>query len=134
MTVTVQLDEKAVKETEEACRKAELPDSQRNIIAAMAAKLRDYIRVSDTVMQGLILIAADDWQRKRGKPISGVETMNPVEQVEFILGTLGLLRERVIEYLQDGTDVVFVDKGIAAALEFYKKALSASQISTRESC
>ncbi|MFW9992831.1 MAG: hypothetical protein ACFFD4_12375 [Candidatus Odinarchaeota archaeon] len=110
MIVTVQLDGKVIKEAEEAYRKVELPGSQRTIITAIAANLRDYIKINDTVMLGLVLMAANDWQRERGKQVSGVETIDPVEQVEFILGLLGLLRERLFGYLQDETNVVLLTR------------------------
>jgi hypothetical protein len=118
---TIEFDQTAVSEAENAFKKVEMAPEQKGIVDGIAKVLCNFVPISELGMKGFISFVFRDYQIQEKTLVSGISTMTPTDRVKTVGKLFDMLIERLKPVLKNKTDEAQITEAVHKAFTYYKE-------------
>ena len=112
---------KALKEAEEYFKNVHMTQEQHTIFLEFVRIFLKYIKMEELAAKGIGWRAVSKWQIKHKRDLIGLESETPDERIKSLNQLMNIVKDELIEILEDPSQKSLIDTAINDTMEFYKK-------------
>jgi len=112
---------KALKEAEEYFKNVHMTQEQHVIFNEFVKIVLKYIKMDELAAKGIGWRSVSKWQLEHKRDILGLVDAAPDERIKSIDQLLKIVKEELINILEDPNEKTLIDTAINDIMEFYKK-------------
>ena len=112
---------KALKEAEEYFKNVHMTQEQHTIFLEFVRIFLKYIKMEELAAKGIGWRAVSKWQIEHKRDLIGLESETPDERIKSLNQLMNIVKDELIEILEDPSQKSLIDTAINDTMEFYKK-------------
>ena len=117
---------KALKDAEEYFKNVHMTQEQHIIFNEFVKIVRKYIKIDELAAKGIGWRSVSKWQLEHKRDLLGLEQETPDERIKSISQLMNVVKDELINILEDSSQKSLIDTAINDTMEFYKKEFAYS--------